>query len=455
MRDDFKPYLLKSTDKGKTWISIAGNLPENGTVHTIMQDVVNPDLLFAGTEFGAYFTIDGGKNWIQLKAGLPSVCVKDMTIQKRENDLVIATFGRGFYILDDFTPLRNLKKENLDQNGYLFPVKDALMYLPTDTKGSQGSTVYVAKNPDFGAVFTYYIKDVPKTKKDLRKEKETELFKKGERIPQPSEADLRTEKLEIDPFLTFTVTDATGSPVRIIRKSPSKGISRINWDLRYQSARVVETDKFDPLGDNGSGVLAMPGKYRISMTLTTNGETKPLAGPVEFNAVVLNNTTLPAGDRSAMVGFHRKVAELTRVMQGTENYAEALNKRATSILQALNSTPSAGPELMKKAREVQVQLDEILNVKFNRNTIKPSDEENPPAPVPLNSRLGKLSWISWSSTGDPSQTQKDAYAILEAEFPPVYDQIRRIGETDIPQLEKALENLGAPVTPGRLPEWRK
>ena len=149
------------------------------------------------------------------------------------------------------------------------------------------------------------------------------------------------------------------------------------------------------------------------------------------------------------------MAELTRVMQGSENYTEALNKRALSILQALNSTPSASPELMKKARETQQQLDEILNVKFNRNTGKPSEEENPPAPVPLNSRLGKLSWLSWSTTGDPSQNQKDAYAILEAEFPPVYEQIKHLGETEIPQLEKALENLGAPVTPGRLPEWRK
>ena len=455
LRDDFKPYLLKSTDKGKSWTSIAGNLPENGTVHSIMQDVVNPDLLFAGTEFGCFFTIDGGKKWIQLKSGLPSICVKDMTIQKRENDLVLATFGRGFYILDDYSPLRNLKKETLDQQGFLFPVKDALMYLPTNTKGAQGSTVFMAKNPDFGAVFTYYIKEVPKTKKDIRKEKEAELFKKGEPIYQPTEAELRTEKLETAPFLTFMVSDANGSPVRIMRTNPSKGVNRINWDLRYQSTRVVETEKFDPLADNGSGVLAMPGKYKITMALTSNGETKTLAGPVEFNTVVLNNTTLPARDRSAMVAFHQKVAEITRVMQGTENYADALNKRASSILQALNSTPAASAELVKKAREVQLQLDEILNVKFNRNTGKPSVEENPPAPVPLNSRLGQLTWISWSSTSEPSQTQKDAYAILEAEFPPVYDQVKHIGEKEIPELEKALENLGAPVTPGRLPEWRR
>jgi len=455
LRDDFKPYLLKSTDKGKSWKSIAGNLPENGTVHSILQDTQNPDLLFVGTEFGCFFTIDGGGNWIQLKAGLPSVCVKDMTIQKRENDLVLATFGRGFYILDDFTPLRNLKKENLDQQGYIFPVKDALMYLPTDTKGSQGSTVFVAKNPDFGAVFTYYIKDVPKTRKDIRKEKEAELFKKGERIPQPSEAELRDEKLEIEPFITFTITDANGAPVRMLRKNPAKGISRINWDLRYQSTRLVETDKFNPTADNGSGILAMPGKYKVTLTLTAGGETKILAGPVEFNTVVLENTTLPASNRAAMVDFHKKVSELTRVMQGTEYYAEVLNKRVSSILQALNSTPGANPELAKKALDLQLQLDEILNVKFNRNTIKPSEEENPPAPVTLNSRLGKLSWISWMSTGEPTQTQKDAYAILESEFPPVYDQIKKLGETDIPKLEQELEQIGAPVTPGRLPEWKK
>jgi len=455
LRDDFKPYILKSTDKGKSWISIAGNLPENGTVHCIQQDFLDPDLLFAGTEFGCFFTIDGGKNWIQLKSGLPSIQVRDMVLQKRENDLVIATFGRGFYILDDYTPLRSLKQEKLDQDGYIFPVKDALMYLLTDNKYGQGSTVYIAKNPDFGAVFTYYIKAVPKTTKELRKEKEKELFKKGERIPQPTEAELRAEKLEIDPYLTFTVSDADGSPVRIIRKSVSKGINRVNWDLRYQSTRIVDANKYDPLADNGSGILAMPGKYQVSMSLTAGGQTRLLTGPVAFNAVVLNNVTLPADDRAAMAGFHRKVAELTRVMQGTEQYCEDLYKRTSAMLQALNSTPNAPADLTKRVREIQLQLDEILNVKFNRNTNKPSDEENPPAPVPLNTRLGKLSWITWASTGNPTQGQLDTYRILEAEFPPVYDQIRQIGEVEIPKLEKAMENLGAPVTPGRLPEWKR
>jgi hypothetical protein len=314
---------------------------------------------------------------------------------------------------------------------------------------------YVGKNPDFGAVFTYCIKEVPKTTNELRKEKEKELFKKGEPIPIPTESDLIREKQELAPYLTFIITDDKGNPVRKMRKSPSKGISRVNWDLRYQSSRFTETDKFDALSDNGSGVLAMPGKYKVTLTLTFHDTTTVLAGPVEFNTVLLNNATLPATDRPAMVAFHEKVSELTRVMQGTEAYAEVLMKRVNSLMFALNSTPDASPQLLQQARKLQLQLDSILNRQFNRQSNKPSDEENPPAPVPLNSRLGKLTWMTWSSTGDPTQTQKDAYRILEEEFPPVYDQVKLIGEKELPALEKEVENLGGPVTPGRLPVWKK
>ena len=457
LRDDFKPYLLKSTDKGKTWTSITGNLPENHTIHSIQEDFINPNLLFAGTEFGCFFTVDGGTNWIQLKSGIPTISVKDIAIQKRESDLVLATFGRGFYILDDYSPLRDLNKETLDQEGYLFPVKDALMYLPIRGKYGQGSTVYEARNPDFGAIFTYYLKEVPKTKKQLRKEKEKELFKEGKPIPQLTEADLREEKQELSPCLTFTITDASGgTPVRVFHKSAGKGINRENWDLRYQSTRSVDAgETWDPTKDNGNGVLAMPGTYAVTLSMTFGGEIKQLAGPVEFQVVPLENTTLPAADRQGMVAFHCLVAELSRVMRGTESYAGKLLDRTTDLLQALNSVPGVTPELIKKGREIQLQLDEIINVKFNRRTNKPSDEENPPAPVPLNDRLGKLTWSSWSSTGDPTQTAKDAYAILEEEFPPVYDQIKQIGEVELPALEAEAEKLGAPVTPGRLPVWKK
>ncbi|MFC2102687.1 hypothetical protein ACFLS7_06800, partial [Bacteroidota bacterium] len=328
--------------------------------------------------------------------------------------------------------------------------------LPTRGKYGQGSTVYSAKNPDFGAIFTYHIKEVPKTKKQIRKKKEKELFKEGKPIPQPTDAELREEKQEFAPYITFTIADASGTPVRIFHKSASKGISRENWDLKYQSTRSVDAkETWDPKKDNGSGILAMPGTYSVSLSMTAGGETKPLAGPVEFQVIPLENTTLPAADRQAMVAFNAKVAEFSRVMRGTEDYAEKLLERTNDLLLALNSVPGGAPDLMKQARALQLQLDAILNVTLNRRTGKPSDEENPPAPVPLNDRLGKVTWASYSSTGDPTQTAKTAFAILEEEFPPVYDQVKQIGEVELPALEAAAEAIGAPVTPGRLPVWKR
>ena len=124
---DFKPYLLRTTDGGRTWASIAGDLPERGSVLAIAEDHEDPNLLFAGTEFGLFFTPDGGKKWVRLKGGLPTIAVRDLAIQRGENDLVVGTFGRGIYVLDDYSLLRGLKPETLQKEAALFPVKDALL----------------------------------------------------------------------------------------------------------------------------------------------------------------------------------------------------------------------------------------------------------------------------------------------------------------------------------------
>ena len=126
-RADFKPYVLVSKDKGNSWESISGDLKEPHVVYAITQDNIKPDLFFIGTEYGVFFTNDGGKKWIQLKGGLPTTAIRDLDIQERENDLALATFGRGFYILDNYSPLRNVDEPTLENENYkLFPVKDAL-----------------------------------------------------------------------------------------------------------------------------------------------------------------------------------------------------------------------------------------------------------------------------------------------------------------------------------------
>ena len=452
-RDDFKPYLLKSSDKGRTWVSIASNLPENGTVHTIVQDHVNPDLLFAGTEFGVFFSIDGGGQWTQLKNGLPTIAVKDMVIQERENDLVLATFGRGFYILDNYTPLRTVNKPIMDSPAHLFEVKDALMFVESGGKYGQGSSYYAAKNPEFGATFSWWLKEVPKTLREVRQEKEKELFKKGERIPQPTEEELRTEEREIPPYLIFTVTDEAGSVVRRLYSRPSEGLNRTTWDLRYAGTFPVQSDgKFDPFRTGNSGLFVMPGKYLVSMSMVSGGVTTPLAGPVTFNAVVLNNTTLPAEDRAALVAFQNQVAALIRIVQGTDAYAEELSERLGGMIQAVHQTPSASPELSGKLMTLKKELDDILYA-FNGKQPKASREENPPAQASINDRLGNIIYAFYASTSAPTSTQKRSYDIIREEFPPLHTRLKKISETDLPQLEKEMEKAGVPYTPGRLPEW--
>nr|NQU93372.1 glycosyl hydrolase [Bacteroidota bacterium] len=454
--DDFKPYLLKSEDKGNTWISIAGNLPDDETVHTIIQDPVNPDLLFVGTEFNAFFTVDGGKTWVELSSGIPDVAMKDLVIQERENDLVVATFGRGFYIIDDYSPLREITAKRLDtSNAIFFPVKDALMYVQTGGRYGQGSTYFSADNPDFGAVFTYYIKELPKTKKQERLKKEKELFKNGEPIPQPTREQLGEEENETAPLLIFTITDQDGNVVRKLYKKPSEGISRINWNLRYQGKNPVrlKKDKFDPANDGGDGMFALPGTYYVTLSMDHNGDVTQLADPVAFITKPLLNATLPATDRKELVNYQNNVSELARTMRGAENYLEELMEKAEYIRQALHNTPSAPSDLSMRARTVSEDLKEI-EFEFNGTEAAASWEEVPPEQVPLNIRLNAIAYSHWGSTSAPTKTQLDSYDILLEELPPVLEKIKQL-DLEVKALESEMELYDAPWTPGRLPELKK
>ncbi|MCD6598741.1 MAG: hypothetical protein J7L04_13690, partial [Bacteroidales bacterium] len=451
-RDDFKPYLLKSTDKGNTWESIANNLPEQGTVHSIEQDFVNPDLLFAGTEFGMFFSIDGGTEWVKFQSGMPTIAVRDIAIQKRENDLAIATFGRGFYILDDYTPLRSFKKEMLDQPALMFPIKDALMYIQTGGRYGQGSTPYMGKNPPFGAVFTYFLKETPKTQQQIRKKLEKKQFEKGEKIKVLSLKELQEEENEEKPQLIFTIYNDQNQIVRIIRSSPSKGINRISWNLRNNSPRPVNLkgDKFNPLSKGSDGYLILPGTYHVSVSLTAKGQTNELVKPVPFKVVDLKNTTLPAPDRKALVEFQNKVTELAKTMFGTTRYADELSKKTEIILQTLYEWNQATPSMLEKAKQIRTELEEI-NLVFNGYEAKASWEEVPPGPQPLNRRLRYLMYTHNSNTSAITKTEKDTYQILKEELPPVIKNLNETG-SKIETLQREMQDMGAPWIPGQTPE---
>ena len=456
---DFKPYLLRSADRGRTWTSIAGDLPARGSVYAVAEDHADPRLLFAGTEFGAFFSSDGGARWIQLKGGMPVIAVKDIAIQKRENDLVLATFGRGFYVLDDYSPLRGLTKETVEREASLFPVKDALLYVPARPfelrgKSFMGETFFTAPNPPFGAVFTYHLKDKTRSRKELRQEKEKDAAKKNEAVPYPSRDELRTETEEDEPEVTLTVTDAAGEVVRRIAGERDKGFHRVAWDLRFPASTPAEPKpkdaEEDPFSEPDAGPLVKPGPYRVTLTKRVGGVETTLGEAVDFSVVALRNATLPAPDRAALVEFQRRAAGLQRAAIGTLRAAQEVEKRIDLITLALAETPAAPARLRSDAETISASLTEVVRALRGDRVLRRRNENTPTAIV---ERAQSIVDDGWSSTAAPTQTQRDAYAIASGELAEQLARLRRLVETDLAALERAAEAAGAPWTPGRLPNW--
>jgi len=456
-RDDFKPYVLKSTDKGRTWTSISANLPANGPVHTIEQDHINPSLLFLGTEFSFYASFDAGATWTEFNKGLPTIPVRDIAIQERENDLVIATFGRGFYVIDDYTPLRNYSKDITGKPGYIFPVREAKMFVQTDEFDNQGSMYYLAKNPTYGATITYYVDTVPKTVRDIRKDNEKKLFEKGEFIPQPTARELSLEEREIKPYLIFTITDEDGTVIRKLYRNASKGVGRVTWNFTYAGYQPVRAaEKFSPVADEGrgrwggGGISVMPGKYFISMAMYAKGEIKELAGPEPFICKPLDIVTLPATDAAAREKWFREMTAFAKTAYGAISYAAELDGKVNTIMQTIHQMPESPAALMKEATALSDEMSEITYL-IRGISVGASSEETPPSPVSLSSRLSAMSRSLYGNSGDISGIADQQFKILKKEFPVLLQRIQKAGQA-VDALNAKLDEIKAPWTSGRVPK---
>ncbi len=459
---DFKPYVLRSGDRGRTWTSVTADLPVRGSAWTIAEDTVDKDLLFAGTEFGLFFSGDGGKKWVQLKGGLPTIAVRDLAVQKREGDLVIATFGRGFYVLDDLTPLRFAKPADLDKDALTFPVKRALAYIPSlplgyKEKAFLGETYFTAPNPPFGAVFTYYLKEELKTKRKARLDAEKEAEKKGADVPYPEAAALRAEAREEDPAVVLTVKDADGNVVRRLTGPVKAGVHRIAWDLRFPasaptSMKPAPTPSEDPFYDAPAGPLAVPGTYAVSFEKRVDGALSAFGEPRTFAVESLGLQTLKAADAAELLAFQGKTARLQRAVLGAVEAAEEAQNRLKVAKKAIDDTPGAAPALGTEARRIERTLDELLVALRGDRVMRGRNE---PTPMSTVERVEAIVGSHWSATVAPTGTSRQAYAIASEAFEKQLATLRTLVETDLRALEGAMETAGAPWTPGRVPTWTK
>ncbi len=450
---DLSPRLFESTDRGRSWRSITGNLPDETIVWSIAQDHVDPDLLFIGTEFGLYVTTDRGSHWTRLQ-GAPTISFRDVEIQRRDNDVVGATFGRGFYALDDYSPLRHFDAVTLDQDAALFPVRDAWWYVPrvlsqAAGRPSMGSDAYAAPNPPFGAVFSYHLAESATTAADQRQEAEEKIRAAGDDIAFPGWERLREESLENDPAVILTVRDAAGEPVRRIAGSAEAGLHRVNWDLRRPPPDPVDlsTPGFSPpWAGQPMGPLAAPGHYTVELARIVDGKVEALAAPQAFGVKPVPGFSLGEPDFEALTSFQHQTAELLRRAQGAAAELRRAGNRLRHTRAALTETPQADPALYERQDQLEADVD-ALSLALMSDRIRGRRNE-PSVPSILN-RIYRVSGGHWETRQQPTQTQRTSLEIAARQFAELGPSIRALLEADLPAYESALEAAGAPWTPGR------
>ena len=454
---DFGPYLFKSSDRGRSWKSISENLPERGSIYAIEEDHIDSDLIFVGTEFSCFFSPNGGKNWKQLSNGLPTIAVRDIAIQRRENDLVLGTFGRGFYVLDDYSVLRQIENKEMDKVAAIYSIRDALMWeksLPLGLPGKsfQGDNFYSAQNLGPEAIITYMYNEEHESLEKQRQNKEKELIKEGKDTPYPTYEELKQESEEKDPQLIFTFKDEMGNVVDKIVKKPSMGVQRFHWDLRYNPMDPINLRApsfYNPFAGKREGTLVNPGSYTVEMDLLKDGQLQNLIPPRSFAVKALKNTVMPAEDRQAKVNFQREVAVLSAEMQAAQRLVSDMNNRIKHMKEAVKLVEMPMGELSSMVSNLEDKLKN-LNIMMNGDPIKRRlDMGQPPSPF---NRIGSINYEQKYSTAAPTKTHLESFEIAKNEFEPIKKMVTKLYTVDLIELENKLKMSGAPYTPGRVLE---
>jgi len=448
---DFSPYIFKSSNRGQHWISISKGLPERHVTWRLVQDHVNPALLFAATEFGVFFTIDS-QTWTKLSGGTPNIAFRDLAIQKRENDLVGATFGRSFYVFDDYTPLRSLTAQNLESDTLLFPVRDALWYLQrmplgefrTGSKASQGDAYFVADNPPFGAVITYYLPNAILTAKEQRREREKEIEKEGGNTPYPGWDALRAEKTEEEPAVVLTVRNSNGDIVRKLEGPAKAGFHRVAWDLRYAESSPW-TEKPQDNYIVFSGPLAAPGNYTVSLATRVNGVLKDTGLQSPINVKLMRQNSLATASTDDVVAFGTRLDDLMREGNGASSAMKALLVELNAIKQTL---PRSGADSALRAQARALEL-EVMDLQLKLSGDDARDLAGDAGPVSVARRINVAQMGTSFSSYGPTPTHERSLEIAEQEFAGIKAALKRIFDTDLPALRKAMDEAGVPWTPGR------
>lgn len=411
MLDDFRPYVFKTTDGGKSWSNITGNLPANAYLQVVREDPKNPNLLYAGTELGLFASYSGGKEWIRLNLkNLPHVAIHDIKIHPRENDLILATHGRSLWILDDAAPIQQMTSELLSRDAHLFPVRPTLRFTSRFTRYGIGDKVFAGPNPSYGALITYHLKEKPDDKATFK----VEIF------------------------------DQAGNLVQALnRPAKEKGVNRITWNLRFGGAEVRRPPPPEESATFGSprGPQVLPGSYIVRLTI---GE-KKLEERVEVRLDPTVNT--PLADLQAQLELTTKLRDMQSAANTSLRFLDSIKEQLTHTQTTMRNLNKEPDKEMTKALEDYVKKVEELQDKLARR----SEGLGIGGKSRVADRVGDLFFSIDAPNSAPTQYQRNYFDEVQPEFRERMTEVNKFIAETIPQWNEKLRGWNAPTLTTRNP----
>ncbi len=433
---DYKPYVIKSTDRGRTWTSLINNLPDRHLVWRIEQDPIEPNLLFLGTEFGVFASVDAGQKWFKFSNGLPNIPVRDLAIQKRENDLVCATFGRGIYVLDDYSALRELSTEALDKPAHLFSTRRTWWYQQADKlggkKGFQGDSYFVADNPAYGAVFTVHFRDTFQSLKEKRDESEQKAKSESKDARVLSLKELEAEQRELSPKRYLQITDANDEFVARVELPNAKGMHRVTWDLHTT-----------PIRGSGARPMAMPGRYKAVVYQWDGKATEKLSDPVELIVETMIDPSLPAVDREASLAFQKSAVALQHQLDRARRVIAKANEALTEASEVVSQSVAEPGALLAEVHGLETAIEIYERSLFGNPLLSERYMESVPTP---STRLSSAFFGALGSSHGPTQTHRTQLEIAKQELDEKLPQLDAIVVQPVVGLRAKLEAMGLDLT---------
>ena len=442
---DFKPYLIVSHDLGRSWKLISQGLPERLLVWRIVQDHIKKELLFAATEFGIYFTIDAGMHWNALKGGLPTIAFRDIAIQRRENDLVGASFGRGFFVLDDYSPLRTLTKNNLEKEAHLFQPKKAWWYVQKRGIYGQGASDYKAPNPEYGATFTYYLKEAFQSDKELRTSAEEKKLDANLDIPFPGWRALELENRAQGPQVILTVRDAAGTIVNTLPAKNNKGMNRVSWNLTYASKSPIKLNALaSKTKGYTSGFMVTPATYNVTLSKLVKGVVTDLSEPINFEVVPLMSPALKGAPLELIDQFRSDYESFVADLTKQDLVLSQSLKLVGALQNAMKRADKRDAALIKNLYEVHQSLLDI-SLQMNGETVK-SEVGEKSNPTPKDGLM--IGYMALSTTYGPTQNHMDALSRAQNQLKELANTLMPISKQTLPDLIAQFKKLGGPWVEG-------